>query len=256
MTEMTEPKPFRVEVVVRAPRDTVWRALTDTEQIRQWFGWDYEGLDGEITFIFVEHSTPHPPDLIQGDNGQRIEIDAGAGSDAGATGPVVVRAVLPGSLDDAAWEDIYDGMEEGWRAFFEQLRFWLERRPSGRRRTIYLTGRARPEHVLAAMPEGEDWHQSRYQRMSVDADGHLLGVGAQQPLTAHDPGPISLTVTTYGLDDTAFAAAREVWAARWRAIVADPEVTTEAGTVAEPGTVSEPGTAGQPKTTGKAGTAG
>ena len=54
---MSMDKPFRVEVIVDAPRDAVWRALTEPEQIRHWFGWDYDGLEDEIRVIFVEHAT-------------------------------------------------------------------------------------------------------------------------------------------------------------------------------------------------------
>jgi uncharacterized protein YndB with AHSA1/START domain len=32
------PKPFRVETSIDAPLETVWRALTDTAVIREWFG--------------------------------------------------------------------------------------------------------------------------------------------------------------------------------------------------------------------------
>jgi hypothetical protein len=261
---MSEAKPFRVEVEVRAAGETVWRALTEPELIRQWFGWDYAELDAEIAYIFVEHATARPPDLISLDNGQRIEVEPGAepgGQGAGsgrpaaesdgagaepggphgaaAIGTVVVRAVMPGPLDDAAWEDVYDGMEEGWRTFFQQLRFWLEHHPAGRRRTIYLTGRAVGEHVLAAVDlesAGEIWHESRYQRMHVDRDAHLVGVAARQPLTGREPGPISVTVTTYGLDDAAFAGVRERWSAWWRDTADDPEVTTHTGAAVPDGT--------------------
>ena len=57
---MSMDKPFRVEVTVDAPRDTVWRALTEPEQIRHWFGWDYDGLEDEIRLIFVEHASLIP----------------------------------------------------------------------------------------------------------------------------------------------------------------------------------------------------
>jgi hypothetical protein len=230
MSESTEPtesaapqepagKPFRVEVAVQAPMEEVWRALTEPDRLRQWFGWDYEGLDAEIEFI-VEKCQLEPPDRIaMGELGGAIELTA----DGGRT---IVRAIRPGPLDDARWEDIYDGIEEGWRAFFEQLRFWLERHPrAGRRRTIYLSGVAASADVLPTVT-GEPWHESRLQRMCVAADGHLVGAAAQQPLTAAEPGPISVTVTTYGLDDDAFEAVRAEWARRWQSIAKDAEVTT------------------------------
>jgi uncharacterized protein YndB with AHSA1/START domain len=202
-----ESKPFEVETVVDAPRDVVWRSFSSPELIHQWFGWDYDGLDGEIRFIFVENAEPEPPGRIAFGDGQAIDLLA----DGERT---VVRVVMPGDLSDAKWADIYDGMEEGWRTFFEQLRFYLERRQdSGRRRTIYLTGTGSGQAAAHALLTGEPWHESRYQRMTVDADGLLLGVAAQQPMDAS--GPVSLTVTTYGLDDAAFAEQEKRWTARW-----------------------------------------
>ena len=38
---MTDQRPFRVEVVVEAPREEVWRALTAPERVARWFGWDW-----------------------------------------------------------------------------------------------------------------------------------------------------------------------------------------------------------------------
>lgn len=220
MTE--QPKPFRVEVTIDAERDTVWQTMTDTEQVRQWFGWDYEGIDGEIRYIFVDHAELDPPSRLRIEDGSYIELVA--------DGPrTVVRAVMPGPLDDARWSDIYDGIEEGWRAFFEQLRFLLETRPQGRRRTVYLTGTTTGAQALElAGANGQHWHSSRYQRMVVDPAGHLIAVGCHEPLAGGGPAPVSVTVTTYGLDDAEFAAVRDEWARRWSA-VPDAKVTTEAG---------------------------
>lgn len=202
-----QQKPFEVETVVDAPVDVVWRSFTSPELIHQWFGWDYDELDGEIRYIFFDHAKPVPPDRILLEDGQTIELVA----DGERT---VVRVTMPGDLSDAKWDDIYDGMEEGWRTFFEQLRFYLERRTgSGRRRTIYLTGTGSGQAAAQALLTGERWHDSRYQRMTVDAGGLLLGVAAQQPMDA--TGPVSLTVTTYGLDDSAFAEQEKRWTDRW-----------------------------------------
>jgi uncharacterized protein YndB with AHSA1/START domain len=195
-----QQKPFRVEVTIAASQDVVWRALTEPQEIREWFGWDYDQIEPEIRFIFVEHATPEPPDRIVFGNGSHIEVVA----DGTRT---IVRAIFPGPLDSAEWEDVYDGIEEGWRQFFEQLRYLLEAAPKGKRRTVYLSGRTQTPTL-----DGATWHESRYQRMVVDETGHLVG-------THEDgAGKVAVTVSTYGLDDASFAAVREEWAQRWAAV--------------------------------------
>lgn len=211
----------RVEVTVRAPRDTVWRALTEPDQVRQWFGWDYDGLDAEIQEIFVDGAEPHSPGRIEFGNGDTIElVEAGPHT--------VVRVTKPGPLDGTDWSEVYDGMEEGWRTFFEQLRYRLERQPAGRRRTVFLTGNADPPAILAALRPlaTQSWHESRYQRMLLDDAGQLVGFAAPRPLDSTEPGPVSVLVTTYDLTDAAFAAVRDGWAAWWRSLAQDAEVTT------------------------------
>jgi hypothetical protein len=207
---MTEPetpqKPYVVETTINAPQETVWRALTDLSVIHEWFGWDYDGLEGEIRFIFVDHARPAPPDTIVFENDQVLTLIP--------DGPrTVVRIVMAGGLADASWDDVYDGVEEGWRSFFEQLRFLLERRPGTGRRTLYLTGTGTPSDVVDALDTGERWHSSRWQRISVDGDGHLVALGW------NDNDELGVTVSTYGLDDAAFAAVRDRWNARWAALV-------------------------------------
>jgi hypothetical protein len=207
---MTEPetpqKPYVVETTIDAPQETVWRALTDLSVIHEWFGWDYDGLEGEIRFIFVDHARPVSPDTIVFENDQVLTLIP--------DGPrTVVRIVMAGGLADASWDDVYDGVEEGWRSFFEQLRFLLERRPGTGRRTLYLTGTGTPSDVVDALDTGERWHSSRWQRISVDGDGHLVALGW------NDNDELGVTVSTYGLDDAAFAAVSDRWNARWAALV-------------------------------------
>jgi hypothetical protein len=98
---MSMDKPFRVEVVVDAPRDAVWRALTEPEQIRHWFGWDYDGLQDEIELIFVQHATLVPPNRIEMSEDGLIELE-----EAGP-GRTLIRATKPGDLDAAEWRDVY-----------------------------------------------------------------------------------------------------------------------------------------------------
>lgn len=207
-----QPRPFEVETVVDAPIEVVWRSFTSPELIHQWFGWDYDELEGEIRYIFVDHAKLEPPDRIAIEDGSTIELV----SDGPRT---VVRVVMAGDLTDAGWDEIYDGIEEGWRTFFEQLRYYLERQQdSGPRRTIYLTGTGRGDTALSMLDdEQEVWHESRYQRMVVDKAGLLRGVATQQPFDKE--GPISLTITTYGLDDAGFTELEKHWTARWSAVV-------------------------------------
>jgi hypothetical protein len=154
--------------------------------------------------------------------GQRIELEPDGDR-------VVVRAVMPGPLGDADWEDIYDELEEGWRAFFEQLRFVLETRPKGARRTVHLAGTASAPEVAALaerLAPGSVWHESRFQRMLASADGHLVVVHATAPLAVAGPVPLSVTVSTYGLDDQAFAALVGEWTGHWEPVAAERTVTT------------------------------
>ena len=200
---MSTDKPFRVEVTVDAPRDEVWRALTEPERIRHWFGWQYDGLDDEIDFIFVEHAAQVPPDRIEMAADGRIELE-----DRG--GRTLIRATKPGDLDSAEWKDVYGDIEEGWITFFNQLRHRVARHPDSTRRTIFRTGRG-------ALPElpGEPWHESRHQR-GADVDGELLVVFAKPG------GDATMVVTTYDLDDDAFAAAEARWEQWWASVAPSP----------------------------------
>jgi uncharacterized protein YndB with AHSA1/START domain len=215
---MPEAKPFRVEVVIRTPHVEVWRALTEPDQVRRWFGWDYPGLDEEIELMFVANARHEPRERIlmyEGDDQSAIEVEA----DGAHT---IVRAVYPASLEDVDLDDSYDQIEEGWRTFLLQLRDYVERHPGERRRTIRLTSEAKPIAVLAAVAgevEGESRRASPHLSVTTtDSYGRgLVVVDSSEPLDSADTGRVNVTITTYGLDDERFAALR----ARWQAILND-----------------------------------
>ena len=58
---MTAAEPL-IEVELPAPVEEVWAHLRDPGFIRRWFGWEYEGLEGEIEFIFLGP----PPEALAG----------------------------------------------------------------------------------------------------------------------------------------------------------------------------------------------
>jgi len=220
---MSEQRGFRVEVTIHAPRDVVWRALTDPDELRRWFGWDYEGLGDEIRYIFVDHATPLPPGHIEFDDVQTIELIE--------DGPrTIVRVVQPGPLADADWDELYEDVVQGWHAFCQQLRHYLEPHSGEGRRTLYLEGTAAAATVLAAVDElapGAVWYTGRHQRVTTTErfGGGLAVVLAANGLQSDEPGRGQVTLTTHSLDDARFAAARREWEARWTALARDAGVT-------------------------------
>jgi uncharacterized protein YndB with AHSA1/START domain len=199
-------EPFRVETTVDASAAAVWPHFVEPELIRQWFGWDYPDLDDEIKMIFVDGATPMPPGRISLGADQTITLTE---TEPGRT---LIRIESPGIPADTL-----DMIEEGWRQFLEQLRFTIERGCSGRR-TLYLDGRAAPAALAAALGAGTVRHASRYQRMTVDAAGHLVALVTQAPIDSTEPADAMVTVSTFGLDEAAFTAVSQEWTARWRSL--------------------------------------
>jgi len=217
---MAEPRaPFIVEQELAAGRGEVWRALTEPEELRRWFGWKYPGLDDEIRFIFLEHADHVPPDRIEMEDGQVIEL---------ADGPsgTVVRALRTGP--PLPGDEAYDPMREGWRAFFVQLAHLLERAPGQDRRTLYLTGQGSPraaERLDAA--GGTPVARGRFGRAVVvpapdpsgPASGVLAVLDAREPLDAPGPARMTLTVSAHGAQEDAWRALAAHWEAWWTAAV-------------------------------------
>ena len=151
---MSEPVLF--EIVIAAPADTVWRAMRDRGEIGRWFGWDYEGFDGEIEFIFfgdlAVDDAAHTLDF--GPMGRLALEDRG-----GATAVTFARATPDGK---DSWDGIYDDVNEGWLSFIQQLRFMLERHAGRDRETVHVP------------LKGESWFESENQVGVIDDDGRLV----------------------------------------------------------------------------------
>jgi uncharacterized protein YndB with AHSA1/START domain len=216
MDRVTPLKPYFVEVPIRAGRDAVWAATTQPELLRQWFGWDYDGLDAEIRHIFVDEARLVAPERMSWADGSFLEV---TGDDDSS----VVRAVREGPEPD--YPDAFDAIEEGWRAFLVQLRHLLEARPEGRRRTLYLTGETTGRQALELVDGGWERVGSRAAWI-VDPDGHLVVVSGNVPLDEPEAAAMQIVVSTFGLDDDAFAACRDDWAKRWAPMADGAAVTT------------------------------
>ena len=221
MTDHSGLKPYDVEVSTLAGRDEVWAAVTQPDVLSRWFGWQYDGLDAEIKTIFVDQAELLAPGRMGWADGSYLEVLADGDF-------ARVHAAREGLGDDGL--DRYDAIEEGWRAFLLQLRFLLERRPAGQRRTLYLTGASSWRQTLAfGSPHERDGWQRFGPRLAWSIDDDRLIVAAGR-LPLDDPGTelMEVTVTTFGLEDATFTALREEWTKRWAAVAGDAEITTAA----------------------------
>jgi uncharacterized protein YndB with AHSA1/START domain len=216
MTDERVLKPYRVELAVAAGRDEVWATVTQPALLRQWFGWDYDGLHAEIRQIFVDEATLWAPERMGWADGSYLEV---SGDDDTST----IRAVREGP--PSADPEAYDAIEEGWRAFLTQLQFFLTERPAGARRTVYLTGVATAREATGLIDRKWERVGPRITR-TVDGDGHLVVVAYHGTVAADEPTRTEVTVSTYGLDDAAFEACRDLWTRRWTAVAGRAEVTT------------------------------
>jgi uncharacterized protein YndB with AHSA1/START domain len=151
---MTEPVIF--EVVIAAPADAVWHAMRDREQIRRWFGWDYDGADAEIEYIFFSEPTADDEQrtIDFGPTG-RLSLD-----DQGER--TVVRLTRAAPAGQSSWDGIYDEINEGWLTFVQQLRFMLERHPGQDREALQIP------------LTGEPWFETENQVGVVTEDGLVI----------------------------------------------------------------------------------
>lgn len=221
-----------VEVTVSATADEAWAALRDPERLRQWFGWDTDSLPDEIEHIFFSHANADDTNRVLDCMPDRFEIE-----DRGAT--CVVRIVRPAPTATTDWDDVFDDETQGWIAFVQQLAFMFTRHLGQPRRTLYFAGT--PLGVLATAAIGLDtvevagqpwsrtiagepltgalWHRGRHQRgVTVKSWGDgLLVVIDRPPSDARPSGSSQAILTTYGLDDAAFADLESRWTAWWAA---------------------------------------
>lgn len=204
---MTALKPYRVEFRIRAGRDSVRAAVSELPVLRQWFGWDFDGLEAEIRQLFVDQVKRPAPETLRWADGSSLEI-------TGDDDRSVVRVTRKGPKPD--YPDAFDAIEEAWKAFLVQLRHLLEERPEGRRRTLYLTGKSTGRQVFDLV--GGKWQRVGTRVAAAVVEDALVVVSGNEPLDGPEPAAVQVVVSTYGLDDDAFADRRGDWAKRWAAV--------------------------------------
>lgn len=225
-----------IEVEVGAPPGRVWQALREPEELRRWFGWDYDGLEAEIREIFLDGArVAGEGEALEVSGGDRFELE---GSGTG-TLVRVIRATDP-ELDP----DAYDAISEGWLGFLWQLGFALERHPGEERATVRMSGAARDESThsplaplglreLAGLELGAGFeldsapsglltgrvrHRSQRQ-IALEARelGDGLAVLAQSPPSGSEPfGAASVVLSLYGGAIAEREPIERTWNEAWR----------------------------------------
>ncbi|HVR38720.1 MAG TPA: SRPBCC domain-containing protein [Thermoanaerobaculia bacterium] len=132
---MSDEKKIEVEVAIDADAETVWRALTDGEELSRWFPLDARvkpGVGGSLWLSWGEGADWEAPIEVWEPNkhlrtvdtfeAQRIAVDYYIESRGGET---VLRLVHSGFGDDT-WQGEIDSLDAGWTTFLQNLKHYLE----------------------------------------------------------------------------------------------------------------------------------
>ena len=164
-------------ISIDAPIERVWRALTDADEIRNWFAPDVTvvpGKGGSITMSWggqwewptkieawdpprylrlLQHDIPtydiNGNPSTEGERAQ-IAIDYHLESRGGQT---VLRLVHSGFGAGAGWDDELDGVERGWALELGGLKFYLERHPGTPRTSAWVRS-------VSSQPAPEAWSRA------------------------------------------------------------------------------------------------
>jgi uncharacterized protein YndB with AHSA1/START domain len=160
---VAKPKPRTIELEVRinAPKEAVWKALTEASELARWFppiATGKPGLGEELLLSWgpelqwrTEVAAFEPGHhLLWRDTSAPQLASAGQEASAAPTpmavdwtlesadGQVVVRLVQSGFGEGEAWDDFYDGTDRGWRFFLQALRHYLERHRGTKRDMVSI----------------------------------------------------------------------------------------------------------------------
>jgi uncharacterized protein YndB with AHSA1/START domain len=148
------------EIVIDAPIEAVWKAITDGEELTRWLAdaADVEpGVGGSFAVSWdggekgrnrIEAWEPNQrlrlsktlpkPVAEQGDASppmvQEYTIER-------RDGKTVLRLVHSGIPSGPEWDGFYEGTNTGWPSFFRSLRHYLERHQGKRRTAIKIIGK-------------------------------------------------------------------------------------------------------------------
>jgi uncharacterized protein YndB with AHSA1/START domain len=137
---------IRKSVSVDAPADAVWRAITEADELTQWFPAEARvtpGVGGSIWLSWGPGTEGEAP-ITAWDPGHRLQwtesrgpvklaVDFHLETEGDRT---VVRLVQSGFGDNPEWDDEFHMTDGGWSYFVAHLKWYLERHRGTRRELI------------------------------------------------------------------------------------------------------------------------
>lgn len=137
------------ELIIAAEPETVWRALTEGDEITRWFAPSAESVPGPNGVIRLRWNTDQSFDdceIIEWDPQARLTIGWRTSIDPARNLPVdirlqrtdggtLLRLVHAGFLTDESWDDEFDSHGRGWSYELRSLKYYVEQQ-WGRTRQI------------------------------------------------------------------------------------------------------------------------
>lgn len=211
-------KKVEKEITIAADADTVWRAVSEGEELKRWFTLDARvnpGAGGSVWMSFGEGASWETP-IVLWEPGKHLRTaDEVPGATAIAVdyfiesrgGETVLRLVHSGFADDT-WEGELDNLNAGWAAFLENLKHYLERHPGEPRFVAYF------RHPAVALPRPEVYARTM----------RALGLDPEHPPRAGEPyeGNLFRGVTRVSAPPVNFTGTAENWSDGWLMVEIEP----------------------------------
>ena len=150
--EAPKARTLEVQQSISADPGTVWKALTDPEELKRWFPLDARvepGGGGRVWLSWGPGAEGEAPIHIwdeprrfgwteeypgEGSTPVRMMVDFHV---EGKRGRTVVRLVQSGFGASADWDEMYDALKDGWTYFLFNLKHYLERHAGSPRRMVW-----------------------------------------------------------------------------------------------------------------------